>query len=149
MYIHRHQFFVDYANSNGANCFCEVWLNFIILFQSKILPPNSGENKKGLCRILVLSQFGISISCNQVGISCQKNEGARHILPPSVSDARRAVPSGHLKIDIYIYTYFTPVKLTTSLNITYCHILSKLIPSVPPAHFPTFFTFYIYCRLLK
>ena len=103
MYIHRYQFFVDYANFNGANCFCEVWLNFIILFQSKILPPNSGENKKKSFRILVLSQFGILISCNQVGISCQKNEGAQHSLPPSVSDARGAVPSGHLKIDAYIY----------------------------------------------
>ena len=46
MYVHRHRFFVDHANSEGANCFCEVWLNFIILFQSEILPPNSGENQK-------------------------------------------------------------------------------------------------------
>ena len=41
--------------------FCEVWINLIILFQFEILPQNSGENqKKGLCRILVISQFRIS-----------------------------------------------------------------------------------------
>ena len=45
-YIHRRQFFVDYTNSKGENCFSEVWLNFVILFQSEILPPNSGENPK-------------------------------------------------------------------------------------------------------
>ena len=57
--------------------------------------PNSGEDeKKGLCRILVLSQSGIS--CCQAGITCQKTEGARHILPPLVSDPRGRRP---LKID--------------------------------------------------
>ena len=30
----------------GRNVFCEVRLNFIILFQSEILLPNSGEDKK-------------------------------------------------------------------------------------------------------
>ena len=41
--------------------FFEVWLNLtIILFQSEILPPNSGEDQKMVfCRFLVLSQSGI------------------------------------------------------------------------------------------
>ena len=34
-------------------------LNLIILFQSRTLPPNSGEDKKNLRRILFLFQSGI------------------------------------------------------------------------------------------
>ena len=67
--FHRRRFFVDLTNSEGAKLFCEVWLNLIILFQSEIsecysqiqlkIPPKK-KQKKGLRRILVLSQSRIS-----------------------------------------------------------------------------------------
>ena len=57
--------------------------------QSGILPSNLGKDqKKGLRCILVLSQAGISDFCCQVGITCQKTVGARHILPPSMLNPR-------------------------------------------------------------
>ena len=108
---HRRQFFVDLANSKGAKCFCEVCLNYMILYQPGILgadlkkrslpqtgsisaqnfwilPPNSGEyqNKEVFAAFWFYLSLEFWISCCQVSITCQKIEGVRHILPPSVSD---------------------------------------------------------------
>ena len=63
--------FVEKANSKGAKCFCEVWLNLIILFHFGILPLNSGEGKKE--KVFAAFWFYLSpefwISCCQVGIT--------------------------------------------------------------------------------
>ena len=66
-----------------------VKLTVIILFQSGILLK---IKKQGLRRILDLSPE-FRISCCQVGITCQKAEEARHILPPSVLDPRGRRPA--------------------------------------------------------
>ena len=106
---HSRQFFVDSANSEGAKLFCEVWLNLIIPFQFGIFSPHSGEDKKKgvfatfwcslnaeywnflfaslFCLLTLLNlSYGayfqlkarIYLGC-QVGITCQKIEGTRHI----------------------------------------------------------------------
>ena len=84
------RFFVDEANFEGAKCFYKLWLNLIILFKSGILLPNSGEDQKK--KVFAAFWFYLSpefrISCCQVGITCQKTKGARHISLSSVSDPR-------------------------------------------------------------
>ena len=66
-----------------------------------ILPPNSGEyqNKKVFAAFWFYLSPKFRISCCQVVITSQKYEGARHVLPPSVSDPRGRCPSP-LEIDI-------------------------------------------------
>ena len=102
---HRHQFFVDYANSEGEKCFGKVWLKLIILFRSGILPPNSGEDQK---KVFATFWFHLSpefrTSCCKVGITCQKTEGARHISPFQCQTRGSAAP-GCLKIDAYGTSY--------------------------------------------
>ena len=65
---------------------------------SGILPPNSDENQK---KISTEFWFYLSpefrIFCCQVGITCQRTEGARHISPPLVSDPRMRRPQAFPK----------------------------------------------------
>ena len=63
--------------------FLSTLVNLVILFQSGILPRNSGEDqKKFFAAFWIYLSPKFRISCCKVGITCQKNEGARHILPP-------------------------------------------------------------------
>ena len=98
--------------------FCEIWLNLIILFQSKILPPNSGEDqnnkrsslqtgstvfhsrilslnsgedkkkKKKVFAALAHSQSRILDFLLPSGYYLPKNQGGQNILPILVSDLR-------------------------------------------------------------
>ena len=111
MYMHRRRFFVDKANSDGVKCFCEVWLNLIILFQFGLLPPNSGKDhqKKGLRHIPVRSQSGITDFLLTSGYCLPKTEGTRHISPPSASDprGRRSRLPQNRRLCIRVCTFFT------------------------------------------
>ena len=80
-----------------ANCFCKVWLNLIILFQSGILLSNLGEGplppkQKWSAALWFYLSPEFRISCCQVCITCQITDGAWHISPPLVSDPRVAIP---------------------------------------------------------
>ena len=88
---HRRQFFVDSANSKGAELFCEVWLNLIILFQSEIAkfcPQIQMKTKKrssphsGSISVLIF-KLHIYLKC-QVGITCQKTERPNIFSPFSI-----------------------------------------------------------------
>ena len=101
-HVHRRRFFVDYANSKGAKSFCQVWLNFIILFQSEILPPNSGEDlKKGLRRTLVLSQSAISDFLLPSGYYKPKKPRGLDIFCPLQCQMRGSSNPRPPKIDAY------------------------------------------------
>ena len=61
--------------------------------------------KKGLRRILDLSQSGISYC--KVGIICQKTEGARRILPPAPPPNRRLWAPSNLALLKNVWTPLT------------------------------------------
>ena len=76
--------------------FLQSLVNFVILFLFEILPLNSGDDQKKKKKVFVAFWFYLSsefwiFSC-QVGITCQKTEGARNISFPSVSDVRGRRP---------------------------------------------------------
>ena len=77
----------------GAKCFCKAWLNLMILLQCVVLPQIQVKTKKKVFAAFWFyrsSQFWIS--CCQVGITCQKTKGTRHISSPLVSDPRWRCP---------------------------------------------------------
>ena len=92
------------------------------------LAPNSGEDKK---KVFAAFWFYLSpefrISCCQVGITCQKTDGARHVLPPSASDQSRRLCADYHKIvtlmhfvkDVFIYFASSVSLRLRSLKILY------------------------------
>ena len=70
-------------------------------FQSEILPPNSGTTKKGLCRILVLSQSGILDFLLPSGYYLPKNRGGETYFAPFSVRPEGAPPP---EIDAYAST---------------------------------------------
>ena len=70
-----------------------VKLNSLILFQSRILPPNSGEDQKqGLCCILDLSQFRISNFLLPSVYYLPENRGSQTYFAPFSVTPKGALP---------------------------------------------------------
>ena len=103
-----------------AKCSCEVWLNLINLFQSRILPHIQVKTKKkGLrCCILVLSQSRISDFLLSSGYYLPKNRGGQtYFAPFSVSQegalplaTPKSTPMASNKIFSWCLSY-TPIPL--------------------------------------
>ena len=89
-----------------AKSFHKVWLSLIILFQSEILPPNSGEDqKKSLRRILDLSQSRILDFLLLSGYYLPENRGGQTYFAPFTVRPEGAPPPAPPKIDAYDTSY--------------------------------------------